>query len=118
MILELWDGQNHFMLNKTGNTYSIMNVEITNNQVLWVLMLKDKAPFIYRIDQNGVIIQIIWFGSLTLTFATTVSQLNLLSENDFILMMDLSLINANMSVGPTTGTDLSIARLSTDLRVQ
>ena len=106
------------MLNKTGNTYAVMNIEITSSQVLWVLMLKDSAPFIYRIDLNGIIIQIIWFGSMTLTFGTNFSQLNLLSENDFIVAMDLSLINGNMSVGLTTGTDVSIARLSTDLSVQ
>ena len=106
------------MLNKPASQYSVWNTEITPTDVLWALILQDCIPLIYRFDGNGNILQIIWLGALNLSFSTTISLIKVLSETDFLLFLDLSLLNGNISVSQTSGTDLSMARISTDLTVQ
>ena len=44
--------------------------------------------------------------------------LKVISETDFMFVQDLSLLNGNLSVSITSGTDFSIARISIDLNVQ
>ena len=101
----------------TGS-YSYTGFEISSSQVAWLLLLNSGTPYVYRISDNGTILQIIWFGSFNLNFAPTVAFMSLISETDFLFVQDLSLFNGKMSVGPASGTDYSIARISTDLSLK
>ena len=106
-----------YVKNMTGS-YSYTGFEISSSQVAWLLLLNSGTPYVYRISDNGTILQIIWFGSFNLNFAPTVAFMSLISETDFLFVQDLSLFNGKMSVSPASGTDYSIARISTDLSLK
>ena len=106
------------MLNKETNYNNYTSFEITDNQVAWILMISSRVPFVNRISDNGTLLQTIWFGSPNFNFAPTIAFLGVISETDFILVQDLSLQIGNMSVSQTSGTDFSLARISTNLTVQ
>ena len=107
-----------FNLKKLSGSFNYTNFEITENQIAWILMTNSGVPFIYRINNNGILLQIIWFGSLNLNFSPTMAFLKVISETDFMFVQDLSLLNGNLSVSITSGTDFSIARISIDLNAQ
>ena len=92
--------------------------EITEDQVAWILLRSYGTQYVYRISDNGTVLQTIWFGYLNLRFGTNYAFLGVLSTTDFMFVQDLSLYNGNMSVGPLTAIDYSIARISIDLSVK
>ena len=107
-----------FYVKKAITSRNFTSFEITEDQTAWMLFVASGTPYIYRVSDNGTIIQIIWFGSINLSYSSTVSVFKMVSNTDFMFVEDFSLQNTNMSVGPTTGTDFSIARISTNLSVK
>ena len=45
--------------------------QITSDKTSWFLHFMSSVSFIYRVDENGNILQIIWFGLKNLSFSTT-----------------------------------------------
>ena len=107
-----------FYVKNPNGGYNFTNLIITENQVSWIMVINSQIPFLYRISENGTILQTIWFGSLNLNFAPNVAFIAIISETEFLFTLDLSLQNGNISVGQTTGVDFSIARISTNLEVK
>ena len=95
-----------------------MSLEITDDQTAWFLLINTRVPNVYRLNENGAILQIICFGPLYLSYTPSMTNLKVISETDFLITQDVSLSNGNLSVGLLTGIDLSFARISTDLTVQ
>lgn len=60
----------------------------------------------------------IGFGSLTLNNLQIFSRIILLSENEFIMMQMLSQSLTNISVSNTFGDDISMVRMTTDLKLK
>ena len=104
--------------NAPNNDQNIVSLEITDDQTAWFLLTNTKVPNVYRLNENGTILQIICFGPLNLSYAPSIANLRVISETDFLIIQDVSLSNGNLSVGLLTGIDLSFARISTDLTVQ
>ena len=107
-----------FYVKKITSLGDYLSIEITSNQVAWILFSSSGVYHVYRMSGNGTILQTILFGSINLNFVTNSADFSVISETEFFYTQDLSLQNGNMSVGPTTGTDFSIARISTDLSVK
>ena len=72
----------------------------------------------YRINGDGKTKQIICFGTKNLSFITNAAYLLPLSETEFLFAQELSQSVGNLSISETSGTDFSIARISTDLDVK
>ena len=96
----------------------IANLDISDDQTAWFLLVNARVPNVYRLNDKGAILQIICFGPLNLSYAPDFINLRVISETDFLITQDVSLSNGNLSVGLQTGIDISIARISTDLTVQ
>ena len=107
-----------YFRNAPINYQNIASLEITDDQIAWFLLINTGAPNVYRLNENGAILQIICFGPFYLSYAPLVVNLRIISETDFLIIQDVSLSNANLSVGLLTGVDVSFARISTDLKVQ
>ena len=118
MKQDLLNGVKHFSLNRPANIYLCRPVDISSSQIAWIIFIQNNVSFLFRINGDGTLLQVIGFGALNLSFSTEFSYINVISDTEFLFIQDLSLINGNMSVGPKTGTDLSIARISTNLTVQ
>ena len=100
------------------NPQNYTGFEMTEDQVAWILLRSYGTPYVYRISDNGTILQTIWFGYLNLKFGTNYAFLGVISNTDFMFVQDLSLYTGNMSVGPLSAIDFSIARISIDLSVK
>ena len=107
-----------FYFHNATNNQNIISIDITDDQTAWFLLTNTGVPNVYRINENGLILQIICFGPLNLSFASTITNLLIISETDFLIVQDVSLSSGNLSVGLLTGNDVSFARISTDFTVQ
>ena len=107
-----------FNLGKTSKGYLLRWLQITGDQVAWFVLTSSNVSFVYRLSSEGTLLQIIWFGSTNIFLPTTITFLNVISESEFMFTQELSLLNSNISISQTTGTDFSIAKISTDLNVQ
>ena len=92
--------------------------QIFKDETAWIMNFCLGTPYIYRISANGTVIQTIIFGAINLSFSPTSSFISVISENEFMITQDVSYYNGNISIGQTTGTDYSIARISTNLTVR
>ena len=104
--------------NAPNNNQNITGLVITDDQTAWFLLTNAKVPNIYRLNENGTILQIICLGPLNLSYTPTIVNLRVISETDFLIIQDVSLSSGNLSAGLLTGIDVSFARISTDLTVQ
>ena len=104
--------------NAPTNNQNINSLDITDDQTAWFLLVNAGVPNVYRLNNNGTILQIICFGPLNLSYAPSIVNFRIISETDFLIIQDVSLSNGNLSVGLLTGIDVSFARISTDLTVQ
>ena len=104
-----------FYVKTSTSGQNFTSFEISQDQTAWIMHFSLGTPYIYRISANGTIVQVIIFGAINLSFSPTLSYISVISENEFMIAQDVSLFNGNISVGQTTGTDFSIARVSTDL---
>ena len=107
-----------YFRNATINNQNICCLEISDDQTAWFLLVNTRIPSVYRLNENGTILQIICFGPLYLSYTPAITNLRVISETDFLIVQDVSLLNGNLSVGLMTGIDLSFARISIDLTVQ
>ena len=73
-----------FYLKSTNREINFENVNITEDDVAWIVNFLLNTYFIYRFDSNGVILQIIWTGSKNLNFITTSFFFEPISETDFL----------------------------------
>ena len=55
---------------------------------------------------------------MNLSFITTSSYIVPISDTEFMIAQELSSANGNVSISETSGSDFSIARISTDLSIQ
>ena len=97
------------------NDIILNSLQVTAEQVAWANVVDLLTPYIYRISGNGTILQVIWFGPKNLSFAARLTILKVISETEFLISIDVSQQNSNISVSMTSGSDLSVARVSTDL---
>ena len=102
----------------TYYSFSYSGLEISSSQIAWILLINSKIPYLYRMSDNGTILQIICFGNLTLSYNSGYAFMSVISETDFIFVLSSDLINDDMKVSPTSGKDYSIARISTDLSIK
>ena len=107
-----------FYIKSPSTSYIFNTLTISQEDTAWILHLKFGAPYVDRISANGKILQVIIFGSLNLSYSPNISFITVISESEFVVAQDVSYYNGNLSIGRTTGTDLTIARISTDLNIR
>ena len=95
----------------------IQSFTISEDQVMWAVIVTTATPYVYRISDNGTLLQTIIFGSKFLNFSPIVATLGVLNDSEFLYIQDMSILNGNISISEKTGTDFSIARISTNLTV-
>ena len=100
------------------NSVNHDSVTISSDQVGWFIFNSTLTPFVYRIADNGTIIQVICLGPQNLSFGSRVMFLSVLSETEFLTSLEISVSNSQIGVSNTSGTDFSIARISTDLSLK
>ena len=43
---------------------------ITEAEIAWITLVDSSTPYLYRISNNGTLLQVIWFGANNLSFST------------------------------------------------
>ena len=107
-----------FYIKSPSTSYVFNSLTISQDDTAWILHLKFGNPYVDRISANGTILQVIMFGSLNLSYSPNASFITVISESEFVIAQDVSYYNGNLSIGGTTGTDITIARISTNLNIR
>ena len=98
--------------------YEYFATKVTNDQVAWINLIEHRISFIFRIDENGNILQVISFGSMNLHFAISFAGLYVISESEFLYQQALIYSDGIFSSGYVSNSDFSIARINTNFEVK
>ena len=80
-----------FYIKTVCNSQNFTTFEMSQDETAWVLHFCLGTPYIYRISDNGTIIQAIIFGALNLKFSPTTSYASSISVSEFLITQDVQM---------------------------
>ena len=94
-----------FYVKNVTDSQIIPSFTISEDQVMWAVIITTATPYVYRISDNGTLLQTIIFGSKFLNFSPIVATLGVLNDSEFLYIQDMSILNGN-TVNPFVITPL------------